>query len=106
MKHLYTFKILSQGLYRTKWGLAITMLAIALIVASTVIVLPRSHLIYAAGSPTLTVTPTSGAYTDRDDQQPIRVQGTNYAANESVAIYWNYKGPGTGKLVAASTTNT
>src|SRR5205807_366282 len=48
--------------------------------------------------------PTSGAYTDRDDQAPISVHGTNYGVNENVKIYWNYTGPGSGILETTTTT--
>src|SRR5438132_453045 len=90
--------MLPQYFFNKKGALAVTMLALALVVASVSIALPHSHPTYAAGSPTFTVTPTSGAYTDRDDQAPISVHGTNYGVNESVKIYWNYTGPGSGIL--------
>lgn len=51
-----------------------------------------------AASATISVSPTSGAYTNRDDQVPITIHGTNYSAKETVNIYWDYQGPGTGIL--------
>src|SRR5437588_6015687 len=97
--------ILPQYFFKKVGAIALTMVALAIVTASVIIVLPHAQPIYAAGNPTLTLNPTSGAYTDRDDQQPISVHGTNYGVNESVNIYWNYTGPGSGILETTTTTN-
>src|SRR2546421_739169 len=97
--------ILPQYFFKKGGAIALTMVALAIVTASVIIVLPHAQPIYAAGNPTLTLNPTSGAYTDRDDQQPISVHGTNYGVNESINIYWKYTGPGTGTLLATATGN-
>lgn len=71
-----------------------------MIAAGVFVGLPHAPAARASG-PTLTVTPKSEAFT----KIPISVQGSNYAANESVKVYWNYTGPGTGTLVATASSN-
>lgn len=90
-------------LYEKRWVAAITTLTLILVIAGAIVALPHPQHGYAAGSATLKLNPTSGAYTNRDDQAPISVNGTNYAANEMVKIYWNYTGPNTGILEATIT---
>src|SRR5579863_9335553 len=102
---MHNFPTRLQHLYEKRWVAAITMLALTLVIAGAIVALPRPQSGYAAGSATLKVTPTSGAYTNRDDQAPISVRGANYAANETVKIYWDYTGPNTGILEATTTTN-
>lgn len=85
----------------------ISLLALLVIVAAGiggVFALPHPHAAQAAGA-TLTVGPTSGPYTNRDDQAPINVYGSHYGANETVKVYWNYTGPNTGTLVDTVTAN-
>ena len=60
---------------------------------------PHHQKAYAAGA-MLSVTPTSGAYSAWNQNT---VTGQNYAANESVNIYWNYTGSGTGTLLTTAT---
>src|SRR5579884_2081956 len=85
----------------------ISLLALLVIVAAAVggvFALPHPHAAQAAGA-TLTVGPTSGTYTNRDDQAPINVYGSHYGTNETVKVYWNYTGPNTGTLVDTVTAN-
>jgi outer membrane protein assembly factor BamB len=95
----------TEHILRSKW--VISLLALLLVVAagtSAVFLHPHSYAAQAAGA-TLKVSPTSGPYTDRDDQAPINVYGYSYAANETVKVYWNYTGPNTGTLVDTVTAN-
>lgn len=85
----------------------ISLLALLVVVTAGIggiLSFPRPYAAQATGA-TLTVSPTSGPYTDRDDQAPINVYGSHYGANETVKIYWNYSGPKTGTLVATVTAN-
>jgi len=86
-------------------GNAVLMLVLAIIVSTVVVALPRASPAHATGTATLQVTPTFGHYTNRDDQQPITVRGTNFAADETVIVYWNYTGPGTGTTENTAVTN-
>ncbi len=78
----------------------ITM-TLAFIVGAVLVTLPN-YLAAHAVNPTLTVTPASGYYGSR---VKIKVQGANFGANETVKVYWNYTGPGTGTLEATVTTD-
>jgi outer membrane protein assembly factor BamB len=81
------------------------MLVCAIIGAGITALLPRAFSAHASGGATLTLNPTSAPYTNRDDQNPIVVNGKNFGANETVKVYWNYTGPGTGTLEATTTTD-
>ena len=87
-------------------GNILLTLALATVLSTVIIGLPRSSLAHATGTATLSVSPTSGHYTNRDDQQPITVFGTNFATNEAVIVYWNYTGPGSGIVEANAKANT
>src|SRR5947209_2460029 len=78
---------------------AITLLALAVVVAGALLMLPRNRAARAAGA-TLYVVPKSGSYSA---QSAIFVQASHYGASESVKVYWNYTGPGTGTQVATGT---
>lgn len=96
------FKLPFQRYFRNGWSLPIVIVVLSVVVAGTIITLPRSA---RATGATLTVTPAKGPYSNRDDQTPITVQGSFYAPNEVVNVYWNYTGPSSGILVATATTN-
>jgi len=74
---------------------------VTLSITGAFIILPHAH-----AAPTLpariNIIPQAGAYSPH---QSIKVLGFNYAANENVAIYWNYNGPGTGTLEVTITTD-
>lgn len=96
--------MLWRHLFQKRRGIPLLMLLLALIIASVSAIFSVRLAAHAA-NPTLTVTPTSGAYTNRDDQVPIMVNGTNFGASETVNVYWNYTGPGTGILEASATSD-
>ena len=96
----FRFKLPTQRFFRNGWSLSILILVLSLVVSG--IIIPRSA--HASGA-TVSVTPAKGAYTARNDQIPITVQGLMYAPNEVVKVYWNYTGPGTGSLEATATAN-
>src|SRR2546421_611325 len=82
-----------------KWW-AITMLALtfAMVAAGVLVAAPHFQAAHAAGA-TLTVVPKSASYSA---QTGIVVKGQHFAAGETVNIYWNYTGPGTGTLLATA----
>jgi outer membrane protein assembly factor BamB len=75
-------------------------LASMIILASAIVALP-SHTPVQADGATLTVSPSSGVYLSRS----VTVIGASYAAKETVKVYWNYTGPGTGILEATAKTD-
>ena len=83
----------------------LSVLAITLLLAGGLLGLPRFQATPAhaarASSPTIVLTPTSAHYSPL--YSSIFVQGTNYSANETVNIYWNYTGPGKGTLETTAT---
>jgi outer membrane protein assembly factor BamB len=93
----------SEPFSQKQWIIAFMVITFAFILGGSLILL-RSNLMAHASGASITVTPQSAAYSN---QKSITVQGSHYAANESVQIYWNYTGPGTGTLkntVTASAT--
>lgn len=48
----------------------------------------------------VSIKPASGAYSNK----LITVTGSGYAGHETVQVYWNYTGPGTGTLETSTTT--
>ncbi|HET7639464.1 MAG TPA: hypothetical protein VFK47_12085, partial [Ktedonobacteraceae bacterium] len=86
---------LKQHLTR-RWGLlAIAWLTIAFVVAGIIVAIPHNEAARAAGA-AISISPTSRNYAPPDSL--IAVKGSQFTANETVAIYWNYTGPGTGTL--------
>jgi outer membrane protein assembly factor BamB len=93
----------TESFFKKQWVIALTVITFAFLLGGSLVLLPHNIMARASGA-SIIVTPQSSAYSN---QKSIKVQGTNYAANESVNIYWNYTGPGTGILeitVAASAT--
>lgn len=84
---------------RGRWYVSMLMLALAFVAAGVFIVVPRLQNAHAAGA-TLNVSPKSVVYAA---SSAILVKGSQYAASESVKIYWNYTGPGTGTLETTAT---
>lgn len=91
-------KVPTQRIFKDVISLALLVLITTIIVAG-VVILPRTFPAHAAGA-TLTVTPTAQHYSNSLDAPPLKIHGTNYGANETVNVYWNYTGPGTGTLEA------
>ncbi|HKV58824.1 MAG TPA: PQQ-binding-like beta-propeller repeat protein [Ktedonobacteraceae bacterium] len=79
-----------------KWkGYTFAALILTFVAAGVLIGLPRNFAAHAAGA-TLTISPTGRSYNPPDSL--IGVTGSGYSANETVNVYWNYTGPGTGTL--------
>ena len=89
--------------FKSRRNIVIVVLTLAFILGGVVTLLPASRGAGAAGSASISISPTSGGYSNRDDQIPITVEGSQYAANETINVYWNYTGPNTGRLVASTT---
>ena len=79
--------------------LSLLLLTFALIVVGGIVVLPNNDAVHAVGA-RINITPRAAPYSPRNS---IQVAGFNFAANEQVNVYWNYKGPGTGTLEVAIT---
>jgi outer membrane protein assembly factor BamB len=77
-------------------------LTIVLIFAGAFVGLSHSYSAHAAG-PTLTLHPTSSNYSPPDSR--VVVQGNRFSSDETVKVYWNYTGQGSGTLEAAATTD-
>ena len=78
-----------------KWkGFTFSALILAFVIAGVIIGLP--HNAARAAGAAITVTPPSRSYNPPDSL--IGITGSGYGANETVNIYWNYTGPGTGTV--------
>lgn len=92
----------SQYLLRKRWGITFLLVTLAMVIAGTMFGLTYRQPVHASGA-TLQVIPKAEAFT----KIPLTVQGSGYSPGETVNIYWNYTGPGTGtleKTVASSGT--
>ncbi|HEY6542857.1 MAG TPA: PQQ-binding-like beta-propeller repeat protein [Ktedonobacteraceae bacterium] len=79
-----------------KWkGFTFAALILTFVAAGVFIGLPHNFAAHAA-SATITISPTGRNYAPPDSL--IGVTGSGYSANETVNVYWNYTGPGTGTL--------
>lgn len=85
-----------------RWAITMFALILAIVIAGVSVAIPRFQAAHAAGA-TLYVVPKSGSFSF---QSAIFVQGSHYAASETVKVYWNYTGPATGTLVASATADT
>jgi outer membrane protein assembly factor BamB len=88
-------------LFKKRGYIAVAVFTMVFIATSTIMALPRHNNAYADGA-LLILTPPSAAYASGGK---IKVQGSGYASNESVQIYWNHTGPGTGILETTTTAN-
>ena len=89
---------------RKQWFIALSTIVLAFVVGGALVILPQSFGASAANPPSILVIPKSTSYSQ---QKNIRVGGSHFAPNESVSVYFNYTGPGTGTLeqtLNASTT--
>ena len=89
---------------RKKWSLTLWIVVFTFTLAGGLLALPHTFSAYAAGA-AITVSPSGSPYSNRDDQPPITVSGTGYTPGETVKVYWNYTGPGTGKLEGTAVAN-
>ncbi len=79
-----------------RWSLlAIAWLTMAFITAGIIVTLPHNRAAHATGA-TISISPSSRNYVPPDSY--IAVTGSQFTASETVNIYWNYTGPGTGTL--------
>src|SRR5260221_8907496 len=82
--------------FTRRWGiLAIAWLTIAFVAAGIIVAIPHNEAARAAGA-VISISPSSRNYAPPDSL--IGVTGSQFTANETVTIYWNYTGPGTGTL--------
>ncbi len=105
-KVLFVPKRYTKQWFKNRRNIVIVIITLAFMLGGVTTFFSYHRVANAAnvgGSPAITISPTSGAYSNRDDQTPISVDGSNYAANETVNVYWNYTGPNTGTLVVTTT---
>lgn len=95
-------KLFLQCIPHKRSSIFLFILAIVLIFAGACVGLTHAHLAHAAG-PTLTLHPTSTSYSPLNSR--VIVQGKNFSSNETVKVYWNDTGPGSGTLEAVATTD-
>lgn len=93
---------LLQFLFKRKSGFVAVVIALAFIVASAITAFPQWHAARAAGAASISVSPGSLNYNPPDSL--ITVTGVNFGTHETVNVYWNYTGPGTGTLEGSATT--
>ena len=86
---------------KKKNTLVVIIFFLAFVLTSFFLNWPGGRAAHAAG-PTLTIYPSSGAYSAWNK---ISATGANYKPLETVNVYWNFKGPGSGTLVATATTS-
>jgi outer membrane protein assembly factor BamB len=74
---------------------------------STLVPLTLFHtsIVAKSAGTALTVTPSSGPYSNRNDQTPISVAGKSFTPLETVQVYWNYTSQSDGTLVTMGTAN-
>lgn len=92
---------LTQFLFDRRKGVTFVVLMLAFVLGAAITTLPRNFAAHAA-SATLTISPSGRSYNPPDSL--IGVTGANYGAHETVKVYWNYTGPGTGTLEGSPTT--
>jgi hypothetical protein len=94
-------KLVARHVFRNYLWHTILLLTLTLSIAGAFIAFPRAHAAPALPA-RINIIPKAGAYSPH---QSIKVSGFNYAANEQVNVYWDYKGPGTGILKVTATTD-
>ena len=79
---------------KRQWAIAIAVMILAFLLGGMLVVIPRNLFsVRASGGPSITLVPKKANY---KAQSGIVVKGNGFGATESVKIYWNYTGPGTG----------
>src|SRR5947209_7567132 len=91
-----------HNLTQKRSNILILALTIIFILAGATLGLTPYQTAHAAGAK-IVLTPTSARYSPL--YSSIFVQGSHYAVHESVKVYWNYTGPGTGTLETTATTD-
>ena len=92
MNERLTRELVARHVFRNYFWYTILLLMVTLSITGAFIAFPRAYA--AAALPArINIIPKAGAYSPH---QSIKVVGFNYAANEQVNVYWDYKGPGTG----------
>src|SRR5215470_684240 len=81
---------------KRQWVIAKAVMTLAFLLGGMLVVIPRNLFsVHASGGPSITLVPKQANY---KAQSGIVVKGKGFVASESVKIYWNYTGPGTGTL--------
>jgi outer membrane protein assembly factor BamB len=79
---------------KRQWAIAIAVMILAFLLGGMLVVIPRNLFsVHASGGPSIILVPKKANY---KAQSGIVVKGNGFGATESVKIYWNYTGPGTG----------
>ncbi len=91
----------TQYLFAKRKGVTFVVLILAFLLGGAIVALPYRYAAHATGA-TLTISPSGRAYNPPDSL--IGVTGANYGTHETVNVYWNYTGPGTGTLEGSPTT--
>ena len=79
---------------KRQWAIAIAVMTLAFLLGGMLVVIPRNLFsVHASGGSSITLVPKKANY---KAQSGIVVKGNGFGATESVKIYWNYTGPGTG----------
>src|SRR5436305_4435450 len=99
---MYMSEKLTQYLFDRRKSVTFVVLILAFVLGAAITTLPRNFATHAA-SATLTISPTGRSYNPPDSL--VGVTGANYDAHETVNLYWNYTGPGTGTLEGSPTAN-
>src|SRR5215470_3901669 len=87
---------------KRQWVIAKAVMTLAFLLGGMLVAIPRNLFsVRASGGPSITLVPKQANY---KAQSGIVVKGNGFEANESVKIYWNYTGPGTGtyKITASA----
>src|ERR1700730_2584900 len=91
----------SGSFSKRQWMIALLVMVVAFISGSAIVILPQKFAAHASGA-SITVTPPIAAYSHENS---LHLAGTNFGANETVNVYWNYTGPGTGTFEIAATSD-
>lgn len=102
-KKLRTPGVTPPTLFTRRWVTTFLILVIVAVVSGVTTTWLTSFA--RASGPTLTLSASSWNYNYEPDQPPFTVNGTGYGSKETVNVYFNYTGPGTGKLLTTAMTN-
>src|SRR5258707_13314485 len=85
---------------KRQWAIPIAVTILAFLLGGMLVVIPRNLFsVHASGGPPIILVPKKANY---KAQSGIVVKGNGFGATESVKIYCNYTGPGTGTYAITS----